>query len=139
MTVEEMADIHARAMVHSRVWGVPTLQGFLSAPGAVFVFEQHSFALGRVVADEAELLTIAVAPEVQRHGLGRKCLAAFEGTAASDGAKRVFLEVSAENSSAIKLYTSEGYVEDGRRRGYYTANDGRKSDALLMSKTLTVA
>ncbi len=139
MTPERMAEIHARAMVHSRVWGVPTLQGFLAAPGAIVAAQENAFALGRVIVEEAELLTIAVSPEVQGKGLGRACLKAFEELAAAKGARRAFLEVSEANTSAVKFYLSENYTETGRRKAYYSLPTGRKSDALMMSKSLTAA
>ncbi len=139
MTPEEMADIHASAMVHSVAWGVPTLTGFLKARGAVFVSHPNAFALGRVIADEAELLTVAVHPDAQGSGLGRSCLNAFEAKAIARGATRAFLEVSAQNDPAIKLYRTSGYSETGRRPAYYTDAQGQKSDALLMSKPLVLA
>lgn len=139
MTPEDMADIHVRAMVHSRAWGVPTLEGFLAAPGAVLVTFDGAFALGRVIVDEAELLTLAVSPPEQRKGLGRACLRAFEEAASAKGANRVFLEVSEANASAINLYLSAGYTKTGQRRDYYTAPDGSTSDALMMSKNLASA
>jgi len=69
MTVDEMADIHARAMTVPRPWNAVTLQGFLAAPGAIIEHVGRGFALGRVIADEAELLTIAVDPVEQGKGL----------------------------------------------------------------------
>ena len=139
MTPEDMAEIHARAMVHSAPWASPTLRGFIEARGAVVVTRDHGFAIGRVIADEAELLTLAVDPNAQGKGHGRVCLRAFEEAVAEEGANGVFLEVSAKNTPAIGLYQSSGYVETGRRHNYYTAPDGSKSDALMMSKSLAPA
>ncbi len=139
MNLAEMAEIHALAMVHSVAWGVPTFKGFAEARGAVIVQFENAFALGRVIADEGELLTIAVHPDAQGQGVGRDCLEVFELEAAKNGAKRIFLEVSAQNVPAIRLYQSSGYSETGRRPGYYTAPNGQRSDALMMSKQLAPA
>ena len=139
MTPEEMVEIHVRAMRHSTPWSLPTIKGFLAAPGAVVVTRAAAFALGRVIVDEAELQTVAVAPEAQGRGLGRDCLAAFEQSAAARGAARVFLEVAEANGAALNLYRSRGYIETGMRPAYYTAPDGKTHDALMMSKALVPA
>jgi ribosomal-protein-alanine N-acetyltransferase len=95
-----------------------------------------SFALGRVVVDEAELLTLAVDPNAQGKGLGRIALEAYETEACRRGAEISFLEAATTNTVAIKLYMSHGYSESGRRRAYYTAPDGSKIDAFVFSKPL---
>ena len=136
MTAEEMAAIHARAMTTPAPWGVPTFEGFLSFPGAIALAETDGFALGRVIADEAEVLTIAVLPEARRRGVGRRCLAAFEVEAARRSATRVFLEVAEDNTAARALYESFGYAEIARRADYYKTPDGQRHDALVMEKRL---
>lgn len=136
MTPDEMARIHARAMTVPPPWSAPVMAGFLSAPGAVFASADNAFALGRVIADEAELLTIAVDPAAQRQGLGRACLTRFIDACRKAGARRVFLEVAADNHAARALYLSLGFAEDGRRKGYYRPTGAEPIDAILMSKVL---
>lgn len=126
-------------MIAPPPWSAGTFEAFLSAPDTVLVTSGRAFALGRVIADEAELLTIAVDPEARGGGLGRACLAAFEKDAATRGAARAFLEVSRDNTAARALYASAGFREDGVRRGYYRAADGTSADAILMSKPLGLA
>ena len=92
------------------------------------------FALGRVVLDEAELLTLAVNPDLWRQGIGGACLAAFEAEAQQLGAKRAYLEVAATNDPARNLYLGQGWTETGVRHGYYRHNSG-PVDAILMTKT----
>ncbi|MDZ4257829.1 MAG: ribosomal protein S18-alanine N-acetyltransferase [Gemmatimonadales bacterium] len=75
--------------------------------------------LARVVADEAEVLTIAVAPSHRRRGLGRRLLDAAIAAAADRGAATVWLEVRASNRAARGMYESAGFVAAGLRRGYY--------------------
>lgn len=95
----------------------------------------HGFALGRVAADEAELLTIAVDPGHRRQGIGSTCCAAFEAEAKSRGAERAFLEVAATNEPALRLYLASGWISHGCRDAYYRTPTGR-ADAILMSKSL---
>lgn len=111
------------AMMH-----MPTTTGFLARRGD----EAIGMALYRVAADEAEVLTIAVVPEMRGQGAGAQLLARGEDDAAGRGARRLFLEVSTLNTSAKSLYLRVGYSEIGRRRGYYS--DG--SDALVLEKAL---
>lgn len=139
MTPDEMADIHARAMTIPPAWTVPTMKGFLSAPGAIFVHHRQGFALGRIIADEAELLTIAVAPKAQGRGSGRSCLERFVEACRDRGATRIFLEVAAGNGPALALYATAGFLETGRRRAYYRHPSGETEDALLMTLDLSPA
>lgn len=136
MTPEDMAACHARAFSgQGRAWSSKEFSDLLASAHVFAVHRPQSFALGRAVADEAELLTIATEPEHRRKGLGKETLAGFESVAASRGATRLFLEVSAGNLPAIALYISAGYKETGRRKGYYQTPQGRE-DALMMEKIL---
>lgn len=123
-------------MRRPRPWSAAEFAGLLELPGAFLVAEGAGFALGRVVLDEAELLTLAVAPEAQRRGLGARCLAGYEAEAAARGAALSHLEVAADNAAALALYRRAGYGESGRRRGYYAEPPAPPADALLMSKAL---
>ena len=117
-------------------WSAADFAGLLSSPGVFALGDERGIALGRVAADEAELLTIAIAPAHRRAGLGRALLAAFGARAAAAGAATAYLEVAADNAGAIALYTAAGYVETGRRRGYYRCPDGRRTDAITMARRL---
>lgn len=139
MTAEEMAAIHAAAMTTPTPWGVPTFEGFLAFPGAVQAAEDGGFALGRVIADEAELLTVAVTPDARRQGIAARCLQAFEAEAAAKGARRVFLEVAQSNTPARALYARAGYEAVGHRPAYYQTPEGARIDAILMEKALASA
>lgn len=75
--------------------------------------------LARVVADEAEVLTIAVAPSHRRQGMGRRLLDAAIAAAAARGAATVWLEVRTSNRAARGMYEAAGFVAAGLRRGYY--------------------
>lgn len=85
-----------------------------------------------VVAPEADVQTVAVAPDEQGRGTGRVLLAELVDRAYRQGARVLRLEVRADNTSARALYGSGGFTVDGRRRDYY----GRGMDAVLMSLQL---
>jgi ribosomal-protein-alanine N-acetyltransferase len=93
------------------------------------------FALAQVASEEAEILTIAVAPELRGRGVGAALLDRLERDLAARGAGVVFLEVSTENAAAIALYRKTGFTQAGRRPGYYQTRDGKR-DALLLRRTL---
>jgi ribosomal-protein-alanine N-acetyltransferase len=117
-------------------WSAADFDGLLSAPGVFALGDDRGIALGRVAADEAELLTIAVLPEHRGAGLGRALLTAFEAQAARAGARIAHLEVAADNHAAHALYIRQGYAETGRRKGYYRQPDGHRTDALTMARAL---
>src|SRR4029079_14495015 len=93
------------------------------------------FSLYRTVADEAELLLIAVVPSHHRRGVGRMLLDNFLDRARNDGIARVHLEVRDGNSAAA-LYREAGFAPVGRRRNYYHAPDGRRFDAVTFAHHL---
>ncbi|PXF30615.1 hypothetical protein WH50_14345 [Pokkaliibacter plantistimulans] len=94
-------------------------------------------ALFSQVLDEAELQTIAIYPQWQRRGLARLLLRQGIEQLRQQGVVRLLLDVRAGNHAAISLYESLGFVLDGRRKGYYPAEEGDGvEDALLMSLML---
>ncbi|MES2914088.1 MAG: ribosomal protein S18-alanine N-acetyltransferase [Pseudomonadota bacterium] len=139
MTPEALAALHARAFRTPPPWTAAAFAGILADPLAFLLAEGDAgFLLGRAVAGEAELLTIAVAPDARRRGLGRKLVARFLYQSQLRGAERAFLEVSAENAPAIALYESAGFARSGLRRGYYQTPEGTRIDALVMARALPV-
>jgi ribosomal-protein-alanine N-acetyltransferase len=97
--------------------------------------ETVGFSLFRSVADEAELLLIAVLPSHHRQGIGRLLLDDFMLRAQADGVSRVHLEVRDRNP-AIAMYRAAGFEPVGRRRKYYHGEDGRDFDALTFAKSI---
>ncbi|MDZ4203152.1 MAG: ribosomal protein S18-alanine N-acetyltransferase [Gallionella sp.] len=94
--------------------------------------ELRGYAILMPLVDEAELLTIGVAPAQQRKGLGRAMLGEMLALARERDMRRVFLEVRSSNTAAIALYRSAGFAEIGLRRAYYQ-NAGGREDALVMA------
>ena len=128
---EALAALHAEAF--ETPWDAASLTALLDSPGVFAVEQPDGFILIRVVADEAEILTLAVRPAARRSGLGGRRVEAAVVRAAALGAERMFLEVAEDNVAARALYARSGFVEAGRRRGYYARSDGSREDALILA------
>ena len=89
------------------------------------------FSLVRAVADEAELLLLAVDPGQQRRGIGQALLDEFVASARSHGATRLHLEVR-DGNPAMGLYSAAGFQPAGRRRNYYHGLQGEAFDAVTL-------
>lgn len=160
MKAHALARLHALAMRVPAPWTETDFDELLATKASFFVYSSvdkypgkregqrpshvaatklaqdlAGFALGRVVLDEVELLTLAVDPDHQRTGIGRRCLGLFESEAALRGATKAYLEVAETNQAAVALYRACGWVQTGRRKAYYKHIDAR-IDAILMSKAL---
>jgi len=137
MTPETMACIHARAFAgQARAWSAAEFSVLLDSPLSFVTGDARSFAFGRAVADEAELLTLATDPSHRRRGHARACLAAFETEARARGAETAFLEVAADNAPALALYRAAGYLQIARRVAYYARETAPAADALILQKPL---
>ena len=86
--------------------------------------------VGWFIVDELHVATIATHPEFRGQGIGREILLYSLRAAKEEGAVKSFLEVRESNEIAQTMYRSFGFVEDGRRKGYYKDNG---EDAILMS------
>jgi ribosomal-protein-alanine N-acetyltransferase len=128
---EALAAIHAEAF--ETPWDAASLSALLASPGVFALEEANGFILIRVVADESEILTLAVRPSARRGGLGARLVEAGVVRAAALGAERMFLEVAEDNAAARALYARAGFHEAGRRRGYYARADGSREDALVLA------
>lgn len=93
------------------------------------------FILCRVAADEAEVLTLAVAPAMRRRGVAGALLDQAMAAALASGARAVFLEVGTDNPGAETLYRARGFAEVGRRPGYFMRPGGAVA-ALIMRRDL---
>ena len=95
----------------------------------------QAYAIVMFALDEAHLLNLSVAREVQRAGLGWRTLEWVAEVARGHGARTMLLEVRPSNPAAIRLYERYGFQRIGVRRGYYPAHAGRE-DAVVMRITL---
>jgi ribosomal-protein-alanine N-acetyltransferase len=136
MTPAEMAALHARSFTTPRPWSEAEITALLASPLVFALTRPGAFLLGRVVAGEAELLTVAVDPDQRRAGLGGALVGAFLTEAVARGGESAFLEVAEGNTSARALYTACGFAPAGRRRDYYHRPDGASEDALILVRSL---
>ena len=119
-------------------WTMAQCAGLLPLPGVWLTLAREGeavlgFALARLVADEAELLLLAVKTAGQGRGIGRILLEHFEDAAVARGATRLHLEVR-EGNHALRLYEQGGFGLVGRRRDYYSGQKGDRYDALTLAK-----
>lgn len=136
-----------RSVPEAPHWGESIYRDMLSQGSAasalqraLFVAADHGqlagFAVATVVADQAELESIAVDSCWRRRGVGRALSEAVTIWAREAGARQILLEVRAANAGARALYARLGFKETGLRRGYYS---GPPDDAVLMSVSLSAA
>jgi ribosomal-protein-alanine N-acetyltransferase len=95
------------------------------------------FSVSRIAADEAEILSIAVAERHRGRGLSSNLLLTHLGHLAGRGVKAVFLEVEENNRAARRLYERAGFAVVGRRARYYRQPGGEPMVALLMRRDLS--
>lgn len=139
MTPARMAEIHAASFTTPRPWTEAEFTQLLADPAILFAEAAEGFAIGRVVIDEAEVLTIAVDPEARGRGIGARLLGDLLIRLEGAGATTVHLEVAADNSAARALYATAGFAESGRRKGYYQSREGTRIDALVMRRSASTA
>ncbi|AXJ95936.1 MULTISPECIES: GNAT family N-acetyltransferase [unclassified Sphingomonas] len=114
-------------------WTRSQCLGVMAMPGVRLTIAQvddlpAGFAMVRSVADEAELLLLAVAPPYRRRGVAGALLRAVIAEAQGAGIATLHLEVRAGND-AVRLYETHGFAKVGERRGYYRGRTGESFDA----------
>lgn len=121
-------------------WTRPQCAGILPMSGVSLLVARErgsgqplAFALFRIIAQEAELLLLGVAPPSSRQGIGRRLLDEFVERARAGGARRVHLEVR-DGNTAIHMYRTAGFTLAGRRRNYYRGPSGQQFDALTLAR-----
>ncbi len=124
-----LAALHVTAFPDG--WSVSYIRDLLAGRG-VFAFSGPSgFILARAAGDEAEILTLAVAPAMRRQGIARTLIRKAAKHAEGLGAAAMFLEVAADNAPALALYRGLGFAPVGLRKSYYGATDAHVLKTLL--------
>ncbi|MEI2385656.1 GNAT family N-acetyltransferase [Breoghania sp. JC706] len=141
----ELAELHGLSF--SREWSEEEIAALMSGDGVFALVTRRGaptasrrpigFVLVRAVADEAEILTIAVHPRWRGRGHGKRLMEAAMRRLYADRILNIFLEVDAGNASARELYERLGFEIVGERKGYYTSESAGPSTALVMRRTLT--
>lgn len=137
--VAALAEIHARAF--DTPWSQNEIAKLMQNPAVFALLAEdeaaHGFVLAWAAAGDSEVLTLAVAPEARRSGVGSALMTMAMANAALCGATGMTLDVAADNTAARALYERLGFVEVGRRIGYYLRADGA-ADALVLRRGLPV-
>lgn len=145
ITIQEMADEHldAVAAIEARVQSFPWTRrnfsdGLLAGyPGWVACDDDRviGFYMVMMAPDLAHLLVIAVDPEYQGRGVGKRLLDHCQEQASRDGLNTVVLEVRVSNTDAIEFYRRQGFGAFSVRKDYYPAPDGKREHASVMKKS----
>jgi ribosomal-protein-alanine N-acetyltransferase len=126
-----LAALHG-AVFPEEPWDGPGFAALLSQPGMTgLINPAGGFLLLRMVADEAEIITIGVVPK--RQGIGRALLTTGLAKIRPLGVSMVYLEVASGNTAARRLYESFGFTQSGLRQKYYINGE----DALILSLSLS--
>src|SRR5215472_7602418 len=131
--------LHARCF--DDCWSAAYLSSLLAMPGCFAIVagspsNPEGFVLGRIAADEVEVLTLGVHPERRRHGIGGSLVDSAAAHAAALGAQIMFLEVGRSNTAARALYAARGFLSVGERRAYYATLAGSRDDAIILRASL---
>jgi [ribosomal protein S18]-alanine N-acetyltransferase len=128
-----LATIHKAAFPMDEAWSHDVFSLQLALPNVVGLLHgEDGLVLARVAGGEAEILTLAVVPAARRHGVATDLLRAAIVRLVASGAAVAFLEVSVENTAAMRLYLRQGFTQTGRRPAYYSD----RSDALVLRMEL---
>jgi tRNA threonylcarbamoyladenosine biosynthesis protein TsaB len=120
-------------------WDRAAISALMATPGtsawlAETQGDAKGFALARRAADEVEILSLGIKPSARRRGFARQLVGAL--VEAHADASAIFIEAAADNGAARALYRSCGFIEAGRRNGYYARINSARQDAIIMRKDL---
>jgi ribosomal-protein-alanine N-acetyltransferase len=127
---------------YGEAWTEAQCAGILGLPGSWLLIaragdEPAGFALLRTIADETELLLIAVRNRYRRQGIARALIDQAIAASTEDGVETLHLEVR-DGNPAADLYRGRGFVQVGVRRDYYRGRTGKVFDALTFKRRLGV-
>jgi len=119
LSPDALAATHRAAFGLQPGWRAADFSGYLSDPTALIIGTHDCFVLVRIAGPEAEILTLASHPDVQRQGRATKLLRDCMRRLEIAGIEDVFLDVSDQNAAARALYDRSGFIEFARRKNYY--------------------
>ena len=137
----ELAQLHAG--LFEKAWDADSFSALLRDPGSTSFLarvgqpqQTAGFIVSQLAADEAEILTIGVCKDSQRHGIARRLVEALARAAKKAEVRRLFLEVGQSNAAALALYKGLGFQQVGQRKGYYEHAGAPAEDALVLALAL---
>lgn len=145
VTIQPMSEKHLDAVaaieasVQSFPWTRRNFADGLAAGYAAWVACQNEQVIGfymvMMAPDVAHLLVIAVDPDHQGKGTGKRLLDHCQAEARAEDLDTMVLEVRFSNDAAIGFYLHQGFDSFSKRKAYYPAPDGEREDACVMKKT----
>lgn len=141
MTEDDLPEIASMELEYFAVpWSEASIGHYMDQGNTLFIVARHASGSGYIVAgyialmcilNESDLVSIAVRKGYRNMGIARELLDIAYDLAKKRGVELIHLEVRESNEAAIALYESEGFVQDGIRKGYY---DKPREDAILYTK-----
>ena len=142
MSCADIPDIAEMELKYfSQPWSEASIGHYMDQGNTIFIVAKDNTNGGKVVGycavmciiNESDLVSIAVDEDYREMGIAREILDIAYDMARDRKVELLHLEVRRSNEAAINLYESEGFVQDGLRKGFY---DKPKEDALLYTKKL---
>lgn len=140
-TMDDIAEVAAIELdSFSDPWPARSFEELLRSRAAIFLIATLSettavagYVIALAIADQAEILNLAVTRRARRRGLGGELLDAGLAAVIARGAREVFLEVRESNNAALGLYGSRGFTALSRRSRYYR---NPVEDALVLRRAV---
>ena len=136
--VDQVVSIELEAF--ATPWKADTFRSLINRDNVVTLVlellegEVVGYAVLWCVLEQGELANLAIRETHRGRGLGSRLLDEVLDVARSKAISSLYLEVRASNDRAAALYAQRGFVEIGRRKGYY---DRPREDARVLMKRLT--
>lgn len=136
-----MATLHKAAFPDGEAWDTRAFEDLLAlatthAYGIEADIGLKALLVLQVAVETAEILTLGVSPHLRRQGLAGDLLRGAARILGTKGVERFVLDVAADNARAISFYCAQGFSQDGVRKNYYKRLDGRRVDAMLLSRPI---
>ena len=118
-------------------WSAESFGAILRNRGYLWcAMKDHAHCLGYLLlqdqTDLYEVMQLTVLPDYRQQGIGGALLQAAIDHVSTEQAEGIFLEVRASNQQAVALYQQRGFIEVGKRKGYYSTHNAGREDAILM-------
>ena len=131
---QQLAILHQQCFEHG--WSVQDFTELYTIKGTLAVIDDKAFAVIRILAGEAEIITLGVLPDYRKHNIASAMVREIVNYCQHNQVNSLFLEVRQSNQSAIKLYHNAGFKVIAIRKEYYRNPDNSYENALMMQKTI---
>lgn len=132
--VTKVAALEARCFADP--WNEDSIRGELTNPLSLWLValdgdEVVGYIGSQSVLGEADVMNIAVDANYRKQGIGHQLISSLQRYLTDNQVHSLTLEVRPSNDPALRLYETCGFVQIGRRPGYYR---NPKEDALILRK-----